>query len=249
MKTIIITVAGTSTRFNKDTDIPTLKCLYHDGDPRHSLLYQILDKARDFDEYIIVGGYLFEQLENFINRNLNEFKERIHLVFNPEYSNWGSCYSLKLGIANANPSSSEIFFVEGDLFFDLSDFNSMKSCGHDAVSINHEPILANKAVVFYISSEGKIKYLYDTSHKSLEIKEKFTAIYNSAQIWKFTDIKKLKGIASGTSEEEEKGTNLIIIQKYFGMMTENDYKIIPFKIWYNCNTVSDYNNVSKKLKR
>lgn len=249
MKTIIITVAGTSTRFNKDIDIPTLKCLYHDGDPRHSLLYQILDKARDFDEYIIVGGYLFEQLEKFINQNLKEFKERIHLVFNPEYSNWGSGYSLKLGITNANPSSSEIIFVEGDLFFSLGDFNSMKTCEHDAVSINYEPILAKKAVVFYISSEGKIKYLYDTSHQSLEIKEKFTAIYNSAQIWKFTDVKKLKEIASGTSEEEEKGTNLIIIQKYFGKQTENDYEIIPFKIWHNCNTVSDYNNVSKKLAK
>ena len=59
MKTLIITVAGTATRFNRDTSRDTLKCLYFQENPQYSLLYQILDKARDIDKYVIVGGYLF----------------------------------------------------------------------------------------------------------------------------------------------------------------------------------------------
>lgn len=249
MRTLIITVAGTSTRFNRDIERPTLKCLYHNGNPCHSLLYQILDKARDYDDYIIVGGYQFNQLEDFINHNLKEFKDRIHLVFNPRYNDWGSGYSLKLGIDNVNSLSTEIVFVEGDLYFSHSDFETLTTCRHDAVTINHETIRANKAVVFYISPEGSIKYIYDTSHQSLEIKERFIAIYNSAQIWKFTDTLRLKKIASNISEDEEKGTNLIIIQQYFEKLSENDYDIIPFQIWYNCNTVSDYDYVSKRLTK
>ena len=62
MKTLIITVAGTATRFNRDTAVPTLKCLYEIGGYKNTLLYQILDKARDYDEYVIVGGYLTKSL-------------------------------------------------------------------------------------------------------------------------------------------------------------------------------------------
>ena len=45
MKALIMTVAGTATRFNKDTSRDTLKCLYFQENSRYSLLYQILDKA------------------------------------------------------------------------------------------------------------------------------------------------------------------------------------------------------------
>ena len=94
MKALIITVAGTATRFNKDTSRDTLKCLYFQENPRYSLLYQILDKARSLDKYIIVGGYLFEELSAFINCNLQEFKDKIELVYNSHYEDYGSGYSL-----------------------------------------------------------------------------------------------------------------------------------------------------------
>lgn len=98
MKSLIVTVAGTASRFNKDTEEETLKCLYNVGGAKNSLLYHILDKARDFDEFVIVGGFLFHKLEEFVNQHLSEFRSKIRLVYNPEYASYGSGYSLIVGL-------------------------------------------------------------------------------------------------------------------------------------------------------
>ena len=147
MKTLIVTVAGTATRFNRDTSEPTLKCLYEIGGYKNTLLYQILDKARDYDEYIIVGGYLYEKLQEFVNNNLTEFKDKIKLIFNPEYLTYGSGFSLILGIQAICCASHEILFVEGDLYFDSQSFDKVKNFDKAVFTVNHEPITAKKAVV------------------------------------------------------------------------------------------------------
>ena len=76
MRSLIITVAGTSTRFNRDTKEDVLKCLYYIGNPHLSLLYQQVYKAYDsVDEIIIVGGYKFDNLAKFVNEGFL-YKER-----------------------------------------------------------------------------------------------------------------------------------------------------------------------------
>ena len=42
MKVLIITVAGMSTRFSQSVGAPCLKCLYHEGRAKDSLLYRML---------------------------------------------------------------------------------------------------------------------------------------------------------------------------------------------------------------
>ena len=42
MNYLIITVAGTATRFNKDTKEDTLKCLYYEDNPEYALLPQLI---------------------------------------------------------------------------------------------------------------------------------------------------------------------------------------------------------------
>ena len=42
MKYLIITVAGTATRFNRDTEKETLKCLYYKDSPKFALLNQLI---------------------------------------------------------------------------------------------------------------------------------------------------------------------------------------------------------------
>lgn len=247
MKTLIITVAGTATRFNKDTQEPTLKCLYEKGGYRNTLLYQILDKARDFDEFVIVGGYLYEKLERFVEDNLHEFKSRIKLVFNPEYSTYGSGYSLIVGIQNSNPNTNEILFVEGDLYFDNADFEKIKNSAKNVFTVNHELITARKAVVVYENDRHFLRYLYDTAHKDLIISEPFLAVYNSGQVWKFTDMQKLTEVLNALAPEQVRGTNLEIIQGYFGNLQHEDYEMVVFKTWHNCNTVKDYETVYAKI--
>lgn len=249
MKTLIITVAGTATRFNKDTQEPTLKCLYEIGGYKNTLLYQILDKARDFDEYIIVGGYLYGKLEQFVEDNLREFKSRIRLVFNPEYSTFGSGYSLIVGIQNSNPNTKEILFVEGDLYFDKADFEKIKNSTNNVFTVNHELITAKKAVAVYENENGFLRYLYDTSHSYLNISEPFLAVYNSGQVWKFRDMKKLTKVLNALSPAQVRGTNLEIIQGYFGDLMPEQYEMVVFNTWHNCNTVKDYETVYAKINK
>lgn len=249
MKSLIITVAGTATRFNRDTDEETLKCLYHIGSPRNSLLYQILDKARDVDQYVIVGGFLFEKLQRFIDENLGEFASALKLVYNPEYRTLGSGYSLQLGIEAVAPAADEVIFVEGDLFFNAADFLRIKECGKNVLTVNREPITAQKAVVVYETAEGRLQYLYDTAHKLLEIGEPFRAIYNSGQIWKFTDVAALREKMQALTPEQTAGTNLEIIQSYFGSLDRSEIEVLPLETWFNCNTVEDYKKVHSILAK
>lgn len=249
MRTLIVTVAGTATRFNRDTVEPTLKCLYEIGGYKNTLLYQILDKSREYDEYVIVGGYLYDKLGEFVENFLVEFKDKIKLVYNPEFSTFGSGYSLILGIQNSNPESSEILFVEGDLYFDKDSFQKLKESSKAAFTVNHELITAKKSVVVYENENGFLRYLYDTSHSYLLIPEPFLAIYNSGQIWKFTDMRRLDNVLNELSPEQIKGTNLEIIQGYFGNLSPEEYKMVTFSTWHNCNTVKDYETVYTQINK
>lgn len=249
MRSLIITVAGTATRFNQDTEEQTLKCLYYIDSPKNSLLYQIFDKSRDVDEIIVVGGFLYEKLCAFIKEYCEEFSQKIRTVFNPLYADYGSGYSLIEGIKAVSETSDQVIFVEGDLFFDANDFLRVRTSVRDVITVNRELIDARKSVILYKDTAGHIKYVYDTGHQALFIREPFTAIFNSGQIWKFTDPARLRAVIDGLSAEQEKGTNLEIIQGYFGGLSSSDIEIVPLSIWYNCNTVADYKKVYETIER
>lgn len=248
MINLIITVAGTATRFNKDTERDTLKCLYYQESPRYSLLYQILDKSRNIDKYIIVGGYLFEELSAFIEQNLQEFKEKIELVFNPYYKDYGSGYSLIKGVESVSLACDEVVFVEGDLFFDGQSFEQVLSTCSDVITVNREFITSQKAVALYVDMLGHVHYIYDVQHHALSIPVPFQAIYNSAQIWKFLSLEKLRSILEHLTPTQIRGTNLEIVQNYFGSISIETLSVVPVEEWHNCNTVSDYNTVYSLIK-
>lgn len=248
MKSLIVTVAGTATRFNRDTKEETLKCLYTESDYKATLLYQILSKAADFDCFIIVGGYLFDKLETFIRENLQKFSDRIILIRNDHYADYGSGYSLQLGVMNLPEGTDEVVFAEGDLFYTKESFDSVDKSENNVLTVNRNFITSDKAVALYINADGMVRYIYDTVHKALEINEPFFAIYNSAQIWKFKDADRLRRSASCMTGEEITGTNLVIIQNYFGNMTLEDYRIVEITSWFNCNTVNDYRQLKDLIK-
>ena len=98
MKYLIITVAGTATRFNRDTEKETLKCLYYKDSPKFALLNQLIKNCGEYDKYIIVGGYLYSVLEAYVKENLQAYDDRIELVYNEHFKDYGSGYSLYKGI-------------------------------------------------------------------------------------------------------------------------------------------------------
>lgn len=157
------------------------------------------------------------------------------------YAKYGSDYSFWLGLKQAfDYETSEIVFMEGDLYINEKEFKKMCEINNNIVTTNYDEITASKAVAFYIDLSGKIHYIYDTKHNALQIDEPFFSIRNSGQIWKFIDIGCLRYICNNLLEEEKKGTNLVIIQKYFEKLTEKQYIIFNFKEWINCNTINDY---------
>lgn len=248
MKSLIITVAGTANRFNKDTKQKVLKCLYYEDTPDKALLSLQVRKAYDLvDEIIVVGGYKYDDLELFINRNLADAKGKIKLVYNEHFSDYGSGFSLLKGLENVSANADEIVFIEGDLFFDTATVSRLITSGKDVISVNNEPILSNKAVALYFDAQNHPHYIYDTSHSLLQINEPFTAIYNSGQMWKFCNAARVRDIGRNLTEGQQRGTNLEIIQKYFGVLESSQLEIIRFNLWFNCNTVADYREAVKAL--
>ena len=240
-KAVIITVAGTSTRFRKSIGRDCLKCIYTEGSAKDTLLYRLVELCHDFDKIVIVGGYKFEDLSCFVSKELSDFSSKISLIKNNHYEDFGSGYSLLVGVNELkNTEVDEVIFAEGDLFFDSVSFSKISESTFSVITTNSDPIEAKKAVAFYVNADGKAKYIYDTNHTSLEIKEPFIGIYNSGQVWKFQEPEKLFSSSNKLTEKEKGGTNLVLIQKYFDQIDADKLQVIHFDKWINCNTVEDY---------
>lgn len=242
MKTAIITVAGVSSRFNENEEDKVLKCIYSTGEARKTILYSILRKCEGYDKVVIVGGYQYEKLLDYIAAYGCEFSFDIEMVYNPSYETYGSGYSLWKGLEKCIEAGrvSSITFIEGDLCFDTQSFERIKNSEWSVVTYNHKPIYSNKAVVAYINEKEQIKYVFNVEHGLLQIKEPFSMLINSGQIWKFADWHRVKEVVDAMQETEWQGTNLVFVEKYFAGIPSDKRAIIGINEWENCNTRNDY---------
>ena len=242
MRIAIITVAGISSRFNRDVpeEQHILKAIYYEKDPAQTLLHHLLQKCAYADRVIIVGGYRYEELEKYCQALKR--KERIRLIYNEHYADLASGYSLFLGIEAAlQEGATEILFVEGDLDADNASFEEVVRTPGNVLTCNREPVYANRAVVLYQNAEGKYRYAFNANHGLLQIEEPFACLLNSGQIWKFTDMDALRAANETFIKETQDGTNLAIIQNYFDRSP--DCTLVTFRQWTNCNTREDYKRI------
>lgn len=250
MKVLLITVAGMSTRFSESIGNTCLKCIYHEGNREESLLYQLLSCYSGFDKFVIVGGFRYEELCNEIQEHYSEFSNRIVLVENKEYASYGSGYSLFVGLKKAMEfHPDQIVFAEGDLYVDRETFEGVAVSKKPVLTMTTETINAKKSVVFYLDMNYRIHYLYDLSHSALEIREPFVEIGNSGQVWKFINDDRLQESFQSMSEHDWQGTNLVFIQNYFSQLVPDEYEVLKFKKWINCNTISDFRRVQEENGR
>lgn len=246
MKVLIITVAGMSSRFSQSVGKETIKCLYHEETMTESLLYTILSQSSLFDKFIIVGGHMYEELVKTIRQDFLDFINKIIMVENPHYVDYGSGYSLYIGLRKAlEIGATDIVFAEGDLYLDGDTYSSVCTSANSVITVNHEPILANKAVALYFDISEKIHYIYDTGHKALVIKEPFLGIYNSGQVWKFGNLETVQSVFDMMKYEEWQGTNLIFVEKYFQAIPKEEIRLCFFHRWINCNTVEDFRSITE----
>ena len=204
----------------------------------------MLHKAHGIDKFIIVGGYGFDELSSIIDSEFINFRERIILVNNKKYEEYGSGFSLYKGLERATALDfDDIIFAEGDLYFDDGSFEEIESTSNNVLTTCNEPISAEKAVALYTDENGFVNYIYDTEHGSFEIDKPFVGIFNSGQVWKFYDANRVRECFDKLQENEWQGTNLAYIQKYFGDLSTEEYRIVNFKEWVNCNTIDDWKGI------
>lgn len=241
MKVLIVTVAGMARRFAESVGHDCLKCMYQSEAFPEGLLPRLLGQAAAVDRVVLVGGFLYRELCETVAARLPQLLPRITFVENTHYSDYGSGYSLYLGLRAAMEGPfDEIVFAEGDLYLDSESFGKVLQADTDVITMSPDPIFANKAVVFYYDARKMLHYLYDTAHQALEIREPFLGVFNSGQVWKFHQPDRVRRAVEEIPAEEWTGTNLVMIQQYFGGLKEDDYQMIPFRKWINCNTAADF---------
>ncbi len=245
-RALVITVAGTSSRFRKSLGRDVLKATYQEnGLP--SILEILLTYAEGyFEDIIIVGGYRYLELETYIAKYYHT--KNITLVYNKSYER-GSNESLLCGIKALDKAYNQVLFAEGDLVIDEESFISIVNNSSNVITNTTIPIEAKTSVIYYFNMEDTLKYKYDTEHKSLQIDEAFTSISNSGQIWKFCDFDMLERVANSFSDEDIDGTNLLTISQYFNSIEYNTIEQIQIQKWFNCNTIGDYRLATEYLAK
>ena len=248
---LIITVAGKSLRFRESLGDDILKCLYRHQN-EESILFRLIKFGirMKFQKIIIVGGYLYHDIEFFIKNNKFD-NDQISLIYNDKFDIWGSNYSLFLGLLEALKDKylEKVVFSEGDLIFDYYSFEQICTSSIDVLTVNNDIIQADKSVIMYLDINKQIKYYYDPTHLCIRIRDEFLEIYNSGQVWRFADIKLLKKIMINQTDSTLNNTNLVIIQQYFEHRQRIEYEIIKFKFWFNCNTIYDYLSSMKYVQK
>ena len=247
-KVAIITLAGTSSRFSKSVGRECHKSLFRETPDSGNLLeWQIgMLEENGFEKIILVGGYRYDELVEQVKSRFAALD--IVLVKNDHYQDWGSCYSLCLGIEALPDDAHQVVFLEGDLLFDKKTFASLVASPVDAITSTHTIVDARTSVAFYISAEGRLRYVYDTKHKCLTIEEPFVRIGNSGQVWQFSDATRLKASVAKLGEAEWRGTNLIPILDYYNGIDGNRIPVYSFEAWFNCNTIADYRAMRQYVK-
>ncbi len=250
-RAVVISAAGRSERFSQSIGRNVNKVLYHEGTPRDCLLYNQLDLAvkADFQKIILVGGQMILELKEFVS-NFYKASGRIQVVHNEQFETAGTAHSFALGVdALRGDMPDEVVLIEGDLFVDEKSFMDVVSSAADVITLNREPIHADKSVIFHVSPSGLLAYEYDTNHKVLEVQVPFITLGNSGQIWKFTDFKLLQTVLANYGPTLSFDTNLRPIEKYFNAIGLARTEFVILKRWINCNTVDDYRWMRKIKER
>ncbi len=247
-KSVIITLAGTSSRFSRSVGSECHKSFYRETPNDDCLLDWQLDLARrhGFEQIVLVGGYKYEELERQVQNNYADLP--VKLVLNDHFADLGSCYSLCLGVEAVDEDAVSVVFLEGDLLFDSQTFDELASLNDDAITATRSIVDAKTSVAFFTTVEGRLRYVYDTRHESLKVDEPFTRLGNSGQVWQFADVAKLKASVHGLSKDDWKGTNLVPILKYYEGVDARTVRVCQFNAWFNCNTIADYWAMKKYVK-
>lgn len=148
-------------------------------------------------------------------------------------------FSLYYGVLAAE-GATELLFCEGDIITDRDSFRQLASAQKDSFAIAREPIFADRSVAAYQGSDDRLHYLFDANHGALTFPPNVKAVFHSAQAWKIDDGEAFIRLNAQLTETERRGTNLVLIERYFRRQPMEKLNPITLEHWINCNTREDF---------
>lgn len=162
MKAIIL-AAGTASRLRPLTS-NTPKCLLKVG--QRTLLGRSLDAliVAGIHEFVIVTGYLHEQIETFVRQTYGE-SISVCFIHNKDFETTNNIYSLWL--ARPEADGEEVLLLDSDLLYDGEIVKRILQDSHDNVLtlIRHE--LGEEEMKVVMDSDGSITEISKTCSPAL----------------------------------------------------------------------------------
>jgi choline kinase len=162
MKAIIL-AAGTASRLRPLTS-NTPKCLLKVG--QRTLLGRSMDAliAAGIHEFVIVTGYLHEQIETFVRQTYGE-SIRVCFIHNKDFETTNNIYSLWL--ARPEADGEEVLLLDSDLLYDGEIVKRILRDSHANVLtlIRHE--LGEEEMKVVMDSDGSITEISKTCSPAL----------------------------------------------------------------------------------
>lgn len=250
MKAVIL-AAGMASRLRPLTN-NTPKCLLKVGE--RSLLQRSMDAliANGITEFVIVTGYLHEQIEAFVCRQYpNDIK--VTFIYNDVYDQTNNIYSLWL--ARPEVEGQEMLLLDSDLLYDPAIIARVLNQDTDNVLtvICHE--LGEEEMKVMIDDEGRIFEISKTcdpaiaAGESLGI-ERMGAAYTTA-LYKELDLM----MNSQRYEPQPDGTlkdqRTIFYERAFEHLLAqgHTYRVIDVTDLFSCelDTVEDFENAKERI--
>ena len=179
MKAVILAAGITSRLRPLTNDRP--KCLLEIGGK--CLLQRSFDGLiqNGITEFVVVTGYLHEQIEAFLNNRYQEVS--ITYIYNEQYASTNNIYSLWL--ARPEVEEKEMLLLDSDILFDSQIVARLLASEHqDILALNNHP-LGEEEMKIVPDGEGKVKEISktcaisDAAGESIGI-ERMSASYTTA---------------------------------------------------------------------
>ena len=179
MKAVIL-AAGIASRLRPLTD-DCPKCLLKIGDK--CLLQRTFDGLiqNGITEFVVVTGYLHEQIETFLNRHYKTVS--ITFIHNERFASTNNIYSLWL--ARPEVDGKEMLLLDSDILFDPRIVTRLLQSEHpDILALNNHP-LGEEEMKIVPDAAGRVKEISktcaiaDAAGESIGI-ERMSAAYTTA---------------------------------------------------------------------
>lgn len=238
MKAVIL-AAGVASRLRPLTnDCP--KCLLNVGE--RSLLQRSMDalKSNGISEFVIVTGYLHEQIENFVKKNYSDVK--VTFIHNDIYDSTNNIYSLWL--ARPEADGEEILLLDSDLLYDPQIIRRVLDDGNENLLtlIRHD--LGEEEMKVVVDAKGAITELSKTCNPADAIGESL-GIERMGRAYTKALYEELEVMM------EKEGLSNIFYERAFERLFPkgHTYNVLDVTDLFSCelDTVEDFNAAKERI--